>query len=596
MVIWWGLALGVATGVLPVSRLPRSAVIVLAALAALTAFTALSIWWAHDDGAAFADTVRTTALLGLFAACLFAARPNSIRSWTDGLCIALGGIVVIAFAARTIPGLSTDQGIALFLPDAAGRMSFPIGYWNALAGIIAMALPLLLQRAVNSPARLGRAAAAGLLPIAIVCLYLTASRGGMLAGALALGLVVVLGQEKREMAVVLLAGVLAGGGLIVAAEGFAAFRLAEPSELGDAQGAIMLALALIAGGALAALALHRDRWAPRLRAISLPRRTLAVAGVVALVLAVVAVDPAKRWDELRQPAVFTEQESAPRSALLSGTGNGRYEFWRAAADAFGEEPLRGIGAGGFEGWFAHMGSIYYPVKDAHSQPLEILAELGAIGFALVLVAFGAVVIAAVRLWRRDDARGDVAALGGLLLAAVIAASVDWSWEIPAFAFPVLVAVAILVGPAASPPSPPAEPAAAPVRTRVVAAVAFIAIAGLAIWACSTSFLYSQRLEGSRSAAGAGDLAAAEERARDAIEVEPWATEARAQLALVLERRGDLIGALAAIDSANRANPWDGRLWFLRARISLFAGNLEDARHALESARALRPRDPIFGIE
>jgi Flp pilus assembly protein TadD len=127
------------------------------------------------------------------------------------------------------------------------------------------------------------------------------------------------------------------------------------------------------------------------------------------------------------------------------------------------------------------------------------------------------------------------------------------------------------------------------------AVAGIAIGGVAIWACWTSFLHSWRLEGSRLAAGTGDMVAAEQRARDAIEVEPWAADARGQLALVFEREGDLARALVAIRSANRTDPWDGNLWFLRARIALTAGNVTEAQRALESARALRPRDPVFSI-
>ena len=105
------------------------------------------------------------------------------------------------------------------------------------------------------------------------------------------------------------------------------------------------------------------------------------------------------------------------------------------------EPLLGSGSGSFRRrWFQHRREPQ-PARDAHSLYLETLAELGPLGLALLLVALGLPLAAAV------SARADPLtppALGAYV-AFLAHTAQDWDWELPAVTVPALAcAVALLL--------------------------------------------------------------------------------------------------------------------------------------------------------
>ena len=65
--------------------------------------------------------------------------------------------------------------------------------------------------------------------------------------------------------------------------------------------------------------------------------------------------------------------------LTSTEGTGRYQFWNAGWEAFKSDPLKGVGAAGYEPWWAQHGSLDYSVRNAHSLFIETAAELGCVG-------------------------------------------------------------------------------------------------------------------------------------------------------------------------------------------------------------------------
>ena len=68
------------------------------------------------------------------------------------------------------------------------------------------------------------------------------------------------------------------------------------------------------------------------------------------------------------------------SRLATGAGN-RYDYWRVAVDAWREHPLTGVGAGGYDKpYFAHR-TTAEDIRQPHSLPLQVLAELGIVGGA-----------------------------------------------------------------------------------------------------------------------------------------------------------------------------------------------------------------------
>src|SRR5688572_32377562 len=54
---------------------------------------------------------------------------------------------------------------------------------------------------------------------------------------------------------------------------------------------------------------------------------------------------------------------------ISATSN-RADYWRVAWEAAGEQPLRGLGPGGFGPAWLRERPYDEPAKDAHSLPLE----------------------------------------------------------------------------------------------------------------------------------------------------------------------------------------------------------------------------------
>ncbi len=161
LVVWAAVLLGLATGILPRSEPPRPAIAAGACLLGLAALTALSLAWANDDGRAFEDVVRALGYLGLFALAVVAARRGDGAQWLRGLAIGLTAVAAIALGSRLEPSIfgDADLEIAASLPVAQGRLSYPIGYWNGLASMMAIAVVLLGWLGVAAASRARRSIA-----------------------------------------------------------------------------------------------------------------------------------------------------------------------------------------------------------------------------------------------------------------------------------------------------------------------------------------------------------------------------------------------------------------------------------------------------
>ena len=69
-------------------------------------------------------------------------------------------------------------------PGAADRLSYPIGYWNGLAALLAIAAVLLAHAGARAPERSAAVARRPRwLPLALLAIWLTDSRGGEAAAA-----------------------------------------------------------------------------------------------------------------------------------------------------------------------------------------------------------------------------------------------------------------------------------------------------------------------------------------------------------------------------------------------------------------------------
>jgi Tfp pilus assembly protein PilF len=155
-----------------------------------------------------------------------------------------------------------------------------------------------------------------------------------------------------------------------------------------------------------------------------------------------------------------------------------------------------------------------------------------------------------------------------------------------------VLLALLVGPSTVAPAATSS-AATPTPTRFGTRAALVIGAWLAICALAVPFLTSEELEASQAAVARGDRTEALERAASAQSLEPWAASPRLQLALIHEESGDLGAALQHIREAIDRDETDWRLHLVAARLATKAGDIPAARAALREARRLNPRSPAL---
>jgi tetratricopeptide (TPR) repeat protein len=600
LLIWWAVIVGLAVGALPRSGIPRPGIAAGLCILGLGLLTGLSFGWSSDDGLTFIELVRALGYAGLFVLVVLASPAGSARTWLAGLAIGLVAVAALALGSRLEPGLPGGQDeIGRFIPGSEGRLSYPIGYWNGLGSCMALVSVLLVWLGARAETGLARALAIGALPGVLLALYLTSSRGATIAAAIGLVVLMALGPERLR---------LAGGAALGLAGGAALVGLAElRSPLIDDPGTTVahnagdeILLATLIVCALVGVARHlADRPLAESRRVAFPRFATRIALVVVAFLALGAVavaDPVARYEEFKSEPEGSDVDQH----LASGSGSGRYQFWSAAWDAFEEEPITGIGAGGYEAWWNQHGSIVRILRNAHSLFFETLAELGPGGLLLILSFLA---IGAVYGWRRragGSPGGATEVALALLAAGVFSAATDWTWELPAVFAPVVVAVALLTGPATlrreDDPVPPGADRAAlnpPTDRSFGWGVATLLTGWVAVWVAGLLFLTEIKLDDSRAAVDRGDLAAAAQDATDASTLQPWAAEPRLQLALVGEQARDWTVARAEIAEAIDRAPEDWSLWYAAARIEYKVGDLDAYEQAYERARELNPRAPIF---
>ncbi|MEA2364200.1 MAG: hypothetical protein QOD71_3345 [Thermoleophilaceae bacterium] len=410
--------------------------VALGGFALFCVWTALSISWAPLAGRAEDDLQRLLLYLGFFIAGVACLRGRGPRAWLEpGL--ALGAFVVVAYglSERLFPAVVELSRSA----SAAGRLEQPITYWNAY-GILAAIGMILAVRVAGAPDRtalLRGVCAAAAVPLGLG-VYLTFARGAL--GALVLGLLVLvaLAPAGREQ----IRAVVATSGATVLASLVASFlptvKSLERGERGDTvEGLVMFAVLLalsLAAAAIVVRAPRRPMRAPRLP-ISRPIAVLSVAGVV-LVSAILAVAILEGKPQGTSPAAGADP------SRLGSIDTNRYRYWDVALRSFADHPLAGLGSGGFYvEWLKERDRVDRS-GDAHSLYLETAAELGVVGFALLVLFLGGVIAALVKLYRIDP--GAAAGLAGGLAAWACHAGLDWDWEMPAATLPALLLAAAAV--------------------------------------------------------------------------------------------------------------------------------------------------------
>jgi O-antigen ligase len=276
-------------------------------------------------------------------------------------------------------------------------------------------------------------------------LYISFSRGALFACAAGAVALLVAAPRRQQLWSLIIAVCAGGAGALVAAPLHAVTSLSGAAATREREGAIafgLLALVMVVAMQLQLRLADRQTTG----ALRLPRRSPLIAtGLICAGLALAIVVGGKEGNGV-------SSSGANRYASLQSN---RYAYWRVALRAFGDQPLRGVGAGGWAVYWLRYRPFDDFAVDAHSLPLQTAAELGLVGLALLLAFLGGVAAAARSAHRTS---GELAA--GPLAGCVVwvaHAPLDWDWQLPAVTLVALVlAGALLV--LAEPDAPATAPA------------------------------------------------------------------------------------------------------------------------------------------
>src|SRR5581483_9961353 len=306
---------GAGGGSLP--WLGGAAVVVAAALVAAyglprAALALASVAWSIEPDRSWEYANRTFvylafALVGVY----LAGRTGELAL---GLAALLGAVAAWALAAKALPWLYEDYG-------RIARLRSPVGYWNALALLGDVALPLGLWLA-------GRRRADGTLLVYawIVALGLTYSRGGVAVALIVVGAWIILSGAWVSATTTLVAAGLPAAGVLALAFSLDGVTSDAQSHATRVHDGTTFGAAVLAGAVIAVLLSLLPRPEPT-RAL----RT-AAAGLVAVVaviaLAVAAAHAHTWWKQFTSSA--TPEVTNAQSRFVQAGSNHRWVWWKQA--------------------------------------------------------------------------------------------------------------------------------------------------------------------------------------------------------------------------------------------------------------------------
>jgi hypothetical protein len=590
--VWLGLAAlalagtlgaGVLAG-LPRPAPGRAALVALGLLAAFVCWSGMSVLWSIEADRSWDYFNRGLVYLAfaLVGLALGAYVPRAPRVWAFVLSGAFALALGWALLGKAVPALGSESG-------RIARLSSPIGYWNALALLFDMALPLALWLAARREhAHWLRAAGVVYVYALVVGLLLTYSRGGVLVAAVAVGLWLVLGRPRVESAAALLLG--GGAGLGVAVWAFSRPGLSEDLQAHSvrvhdgAWFAVVFSLTAVAVGAVAyAGSLVEERrplTAGRRQLVGRAALAVLAAGASVAVIALVVESKPQGWfrDFTQQPTNPSQTVGPGRLGNISSTS--RWQWWKEAWHAFEEQPLRGTGAGTFELTHRLLRTNSIVVTEPHNVPLQFLSETGIVGFLLALgsvAAAGVGVLGAVRGLEGPD-RAAAIALGVLALAYLLHSILDFDWDFVAVSGPFFLTVGVLLGGGTVPVA----------ERRAFLAPLPVALAIVVALSLLTPWFAERATRSAIAAIDDGRPVQALRDARDARSLNPLALDPLFTQAAAALQLGEVEAAGRLYVRAVRLQPLNPRPWYELGRFQFDLQRYEEAIPPLRRAVELDP--------
>jgi O-antigen ligase len=574
-----------------------------ALIGGLALFSALSSFWSGSVELSVIEADRVLVYLGIFLAAFLIAQTSERRQrFAEGLAIAVALVALLGLASRLLPDLLNVSNSL----GSGARLSYPLGYWNANGAACGIAIALLLWMSRHASWKWVRWACVGAMPAVLLTLYFTYSRGGLLALAVSVICLLALSRDRLWLLGTLAAAAVGVVPAILAVQARHSLANNLANQASVDQGVTVL-LILLAGTALTLLAfaaLSRiEQRESRLtgKALEVSRSPTVLRGIAVtaavVVIGLVIFAGGHAWHQFSRPDLYFPDNPEQHFGQLSGAG--RYDFWRVAIDAFGENPILGHGAGTYVFSWQQLRSIELPVHDAHSLYLEAFAELGAVGGLMVLALVGTLLWSAFSAWRAapHPQRERYAALLAAMLAFAVGAAFDWFWEMAGLGAVFFLAAGVMVAVrcAQLAPSHQALTDRASGR-RYGLAVAGLAAAWVAAIALVGPLLVDREIKSSQSAAAEGNFATAVDHASTARSIEPWAASPYVQLGQLAEIQGDYPTATADFTDAIEREEDNWQWYYLRSKAEHGAGSEAAAQGDLSRARRLNPESKCLHEE
>jgi hypothetical protein len=581
-----GLILRTTLAARPFEGFSRTLAVPLGALVLFGAWQLASTLWSHATALGLDAYDRT--LLYVLAFALFGAlrcTPERLRWLVRALVAGMAAVCLIGLVSRLLPHAWPTT--SNFYDD---RLNYPLTYWNAEGMLAMLALILGFHLSADRAEHWSvRVLAAALLPGLAATLLLTFSRGALgvtIVGLLAYCLLTRLSTLPTALLAAIPPTAIAlhsawDATLLASTRPTSAAAVVQGRHVAHVVGACMLG-----AGLLRALLLLADHAIVRIPVVRTPppRAVRVWTGVAAGVLVVVValafgtVGLAHREYDKFIHGTNEKHVVQTRERLSDPVNDGRLPLWRAAERIYETDRFHGTGAGTYQLYYTRYRTVRSYVVDTHSLYLQSLAELGIVGFVLILlVVFGILVGLATRI--RGPGRAIYAALFAVTLAWAIHQAVDWDWQMPAITLEVFMLAGLaLARPADGRPGRFGLPFG---RTLTGLGWLVIAIAPLLV---GTS--YARLQQSGLDLKTRGGCVSAKREALSSLSLSAERPQAYAIVGVCDLEQGFAQGAVPAMARAAALEPqsWEDAFWLADARA---AAGL-DPHAAIARAIALNP--------
>ncbi len=590
----------------------RAQLVGLVAFAGFVAWTGLSVLWSVGPDLSWVgfDVAAFYLLVAVVCGALPGGRAQ-LRAAAYGLAVVVVGLAGYALLGKIAPDVVTDA-------HTWARLSGSIGYWNVLAALIVMVIPIGLEAASRTALPdWARGLASSALAILLFTLFFTFSRGGFIVLGVALLVYFVLCARRLSGLVTLvISGVLVAAVLYHVRHLGTLFTQTNDDGLRTAQGHALawwvVAAVAVAFAAQALVAVVQRRRPLHARTV----RALGIAVLVVIVAAPVAFGAFyfprhggfAGWMRVHYHAALATKGPGNNAGRLVSLGSSeRIPWYREAIKGFEAHKIAGTGAGTFSFTNYLYRSQPWVVRHSHSQWLNVLSELGLVGLVLFVVAVGGLVVAALgRLFkdRTDPERSLLAACQAAVVVFVVHMSIDWDWDMAVITVAFLLLAGVAAGyvrkrgrvAAAGYAADNARAAAAAGDARRFPLGARILISGLVILgAISWGLPYlSQRAAlAAVNDSSWGRLAQAAASARQAGRLDPLAVDPLVKLALVQVEQRRPTAARQTLTKAVRLQPRNYEPYYQMGVLELNSfGDRAAAAQWFRRALALNPLDGL----